>query len=165
VPNTLVALCLNAGGLERVRSVGALSALVPIFTQRQYLRALASDTPSAIGAGLDELLRHVPTLRREGVNTVFAIFRRLCIIGGEQAAQSTVLFCCIDRSRLPPLVLQPRRIPALGPPRRVPPKCCNRRWHGSAQPPGACRCSAWQPASFLDHQAPDVMRRCVARQP
>lgn len=40
VPNTLVALCLNTGGLARVRASRALRCFVPIFTSRQYLRAL-----------------------------------------------------------------------------------------------------------------------------
>ena len=40
VPNTLVALCLNTGGLARVRSSRALRCFLPIFTSRQYLRAL-----------------------------------------------------------------------------------------------------------------------------
>ncbi|KAK9821448.1 hypothetical protein WJX81_000342 [Elliptochloris bilobata] len=58
VPNTLVALCLNTGGLARVRSSRALRCFVPIFTSRQYLRALQGDTPSILGSGLDELMRH-----------------------------------------------------------------------------------------------------------
>ena len=40
VPNTLVALCLNTGGLARVRNSRALRCFLPIFTSRQYLRAL-----------------------------------------------------------------------------------------------------------------------------
>ena len=40
IPNTLVALCLNAKGLERVQRSGALDAFVPIFTTPAYLRAL-----------------------------------------------------------------------------------------------------------------------------
>lgn len=66
VPSTLVALCLNTGGLARVRESLALSCFVPIFTSRTYLRALAGDTPSILGSGLDELMRHVPSLRTVG---------------------------------------------------------------------------------------------------
>lgn len=64
VPNTLVALCLNTGGLSRVRDSRALTCFVPIFTTRTYLRALSGDTPSILGSGLDELMRHVPVLRQ-----------------------------------------------------------------------------------------------------
>lgn len=64
VPNTLVALCLNTGGLARVRNSKALECFVPIFTSRAYARALSGDTPSILGSGLDELMRHVPLLRQ-----------------------------------------------------------------------------------------------------
>ena len=40
VPNTLVALCLNTGGLARVRDSRTLLCFMPIFTSRQYVRAL-----------------------------------------------------------------------------------------------------------------------------
>ena len=40
IPTTLVALCLNAKGLERVAASRALDCFVPIFTTPAYLRAL-----------------------------------------------------------------------------------------------------------------------------
>lgn len=40
VPTTLVAICLNNKGLERVKDSGALECFVPIFTTPMYLRAL-----------------------------------------------------------------------------------------------------------------------------
>lgn len=40
VPSTLVALCLNEKGLERVKESKALDCFVPIFTTPTYLRAL-----------------------------------------------------------------------------------------------------------------------------
>jgi len=188
VPNTLVALCLNTGGLARVRASRALRCFVPIFTSRQYLRALQvgaaapararacrgsrargvharghggvrltcacipavgrcnemfvstgavlcapalrsaclaaqrslrraracspwerrgrppaaapapawaraqadrarlcqwqGDTPSILGSGLDELMRHVAGLRSDGITVVLHILRRLCLLGG-----------------------------------------------------------------------------------
>ena len=38
MPNTLVALCLNTGGLERVQSSHALEVFVDVFTSRTYQR-------------------------------------------------------------------------------------------------------------------------------
>ena len=70
VPNTLVALCLNTGGLQRVRDARALSCFVTIFTSKTYLKALSGDTPSILGSGLDELMRHVPQLRQVGILVV-----------------------------------------------------------------------------------------------
>ena len=43
VPNTLVALCLNEAGLERVRASRALYCLAPVFTRTQYLLALQGE--------------------------------------------------------------------------------------------------------------------------
>ena len=40
VPSTLVALCLNEKGLERVKDSKALDCFIPIFTTPTYLRAL-----------------------------------------------------------------------------------------------------------------------------
>ena len=82
VPNTLVALCLNNAGMERVRQTKALSCFVPIFTSKAYIKALQGDTPQALGAGLDELLRHVGTLRKEGVEMIVDILKQLCEMGG-----------------------------------------------------------------------------------
>ena len=82
VPNTLVALCLNNSGMERVRQTKALACFVPIFTSKAYIKALQADTPQALGAGLDELLRHVGTLRKEGVEMTVDILKRLCEMGG-----------------------------------------------------------------------------------
>lgn len=89
LPNTLVALCLNNAGMERVRQTKALSCFVTIFTSKAYIRALQGDTPPALGAGLDELLRHVSSLRKEGVEMIVDILKRLCEMGGGSNAQ-----CC-----------------------------------------------------------------------
>lgn len=83
LPNTLVALCLNNAGMERVRQTKALGCFVSIFTSKAYIKALQGDTPPALGAGLDELLRHVSSLRKEGVEMIVDILKRLCEMGGE----------------------------------------------------------------------------------
>lgn len=83
LPNTLVALCLNNAGLEKVRATKALACFVPIFTSKAYIKALQGDTPPALGAGLDELLRHVSSLRKEGVEMMISILKRLCEMGGQ----------------------------------------------------------------------------------
>lgn len=90
VPNTLVALCLTSQGLERVREAKALSCFVPIMTTPTYQKSLQGETPSILGAGLDELLRHVPSLREEGVGVVLCIIRRLLELGGRSMPTSAV---------------------------------------------------------------------------
>lgn len=96
LPNTLVALCLNNAGLERVKSMKALSLFVPIFTSKAYVKALQGDTPPALGAGLDELLRHVSSLRKEGADMMVNILRRLCQMGGG-LTQLSCLPCHSDK--------------------------------------------------------------------
>ncbi|KAK9830284.1 hypothetical protein WJX72_010812 [[Myrmecia] bisecta] len=82
VPATLVALCLNAGGVERLQKSKALDTFIPIFTSKAYLRPLQGDTANILGAGLDELLRHVPVLRKDGVDMAVAVLRTLVKLGG-----------------------------------------------------------------------------------
>ncbi|KAK9866343.1 hypothetical protein WJX84_006185 [Apatococcus fuscideae] len=86
VPNTLVAICLNTGGLTKVSESGALDCFIPILTSKTYLKALQGDTPSVLGAGLDELLRHVTSLRKNGVSMILQVFRTLCAEGGTEIA-------------------------------------------------------------------------------
>lgn len=57
MPNALVALCLNTFGLQRVRESAALQALIPVFSSRRYMRAVAGDAPRVLGSGLEELFR------------------------------------------------------------------------------------------------------------
>ncbi|GAX74556.1 hypothetical protein CEUSTIGMA_g2006.t1, partial [Chlamydomonas eustigma] len=84
IPNTLVALCLNVGGLEMVLKSRVLDSLIPIFTTKRYQRALGSETSAIVGASLEELFRFVPQLRAPGVEAVVDIFRTICIVGGDE---------------------------------------------------------------------------------
>lgn len=90
VPNTLVAICLNTGGLAKVSESGALDCFIPILTSKKYLKALQGDTPSVLGAGLDELLRHVTSLRKNGVSMILQVFRTLCAEGGKSNRARTI---------------------------------------------------------------------------
>eukprot|EP00850_Spirogloea_muscicola_P012629 SM000082S22871 [mRNA] locus=s82:404008:421363:+ [translate_table: standard] len=82
VPNALIALCLNTSGLQDVQSAGALKCFIPVFTNKQYMRALSGETPSVLGAGLEELMRHVPNLRPNGIDMSLDILRTISSIGG-----------------------------------------------------------------------------------
>eukprot|EP00850_Spirogloea_muscicola_P022377 SM000291S10855 [mRNA] locus=s291:47169:64581:+ [translate_table: standard] len=82
VPNALIALCLNTSGLQDVQNAGALKCFVPVFTNKQYMRALSGETPSVLGAGLEELMRHVPNLRPSGIDMSLDILMTISSIGG-----------------------------------------------------------------------------------
>eukprot|EP00793_Prasinoderma_coloniale_P000755 PRCOL_00003905-RA len=77
VPTSIVAICLNQAGLEAVRRSRALDSIVRMFTSPSYVKALAGDTASVLGSGLDELMRHAPDLRAEGVRATIDILRAL----------------------------------------------------------------------------------------
>lgn len=75
IPTTLSALCLNVAGLKRVQDSRSLETLLPVLTGRKYVKALSGDTPSLLGAGLEEMLRSAPSLRPTGVDVVLAVLR------------------------------------------------------------------------------------------
>eukprot|EP00198_Chlamydomonas_reinhardtii_P000104 XP_001689439.1 predicted protein [Chlamydomonas reinhardtii] len=85
LPGMLVALCLNTGGLARVREARALEALLPLLTGRRYGKALSGDSAQMLGAGLEELFRFTPSLRLEGVDVVINTVRALCVLGAAAA--------------------------------------------------------------------------------
>eukprot|EP00210_Caulerpa_lentillifera_P005107 g4879.t1 len=84
IPPTLVAFCLTENGLTKVKDRHALSCMTVIFTSKKYLRALSGDTASILGAGTDELFRHVRPLKEEGIQHVIVqTLKALCLLGGD----------------------------------------------------------------------------------
>ncbi|KAJ1697814.1 hypothetical protein LUZ63_006326 [Rhynchospora breviuscula] len=81
IPPCLEALCLNGNGLQMVKERNALRCFLRIFTSKSYLKALSGEAPGVISNGLDELLRHAPTLRPYGVDAVIWILDMLAKIG------------------------------------------------------------------------------------
>eukprot|EP00250_Pteridium_aquilinum_P016180 c22986_g1_i1 orf=330-11435(+) len=88
IPHSLDALCLNTTGLASVKERNALGCFVKIFTSKLYLRALSNETPSLLASGLDELMRHAPTLRADGVDACIGILNTIAVIGGVSDASS-----------------------------------------------------------------------------
>eukprot|EP00798_Chlamydomonas_sp_ICE-L_P016839 gene16839-23119_t len=84
IANTLVALCLNTGGLQKVKDSHVMDCFVPIFTSKKFSRALGGETPGVLGASLDEFFRFVPSLRSDGLDAIINIFKAICILGGDQ---------------------------------------------------------------------------------
>ncbi|KAH7427928.1 hypothetical protein KP509_10G067500 [Ceratopteris richardii] len=83
IPHSLDALCLNNAGLEAVKERNALGFLVNIFTSQVYLKALSSETLTLLASGFDELMRHTPTLRADGVKACIEILEKIALIGGD----------------------------------------------------------------------------------
>ncbi|KAA8538199.1 hypothetical protein F0562_027807 [Nyssa sinensis] len=80
VPNGLGAICLNAKGLEAVKETSALQFLVDIFTTKKYVVAMNEGIVPLANA-VEELLRHVSSLRSTGVDLIIEIVNRIASIG------------------------------------------------------------------------------------
>jgi len=81
--SALSSICLNANGLASVIECNAVPALFSIFTEQKFKKVLrARDIASVIGAGLDELMRHHPTLRPIGVTSAIDLLKRVIALGG-----------------------------------------------------------------------------------
>ncbi|TVU50517.1 hypothetical protein EJB05_01890 [Eragrostis curvula] len=77
VPNGLGAICLNNQGLEAVRETSALRFLVDTFTSRKYLLPM-NEGVVLLANAVEELLRHVQSLRSTGVDIIIEIINKLC---------------------------------------------------------------------------------------
>ncbi|KAL3504968.1 hypothetical protein ACH5RR_034809 [Cinchona calisaya] len=79
VPNGLGAICLNVKGLEAVRETSALRFLVDIFTDKKYVVAMNEGIVPLANA-VEELLRHVSSLRGTGVDLIIEIINRIGVL-------------------------------------------------------------------------------------
>ncbi|CAL8997564.1 unnamed protein product [Prunus brigantina] len=76
VPNGLGAICLNAKGLEAVKERSALRFLVDIFTSKKYVVAM-NEAIVPLANAVEELLRHVSSLRSTGVDIIVEIIDKI----------------------------------------------------------------------------------------
>ncbi|GFS44094.1 similar to LOW protein: E3 ubiquitin ligase-like protein [Actinidia rufa] len=80
VPNGIGAICLNAKGLEAVKETSALRFLVDVFTSKKYVVAM-NDGIVPLANAVEELLRHVSSLRSTGVDLIIEIVNIIASIG------------------------------------------------------------------------------------
>lgn len=80
IPCGLGAICLNSKGLEAVRETSALRFLVETCTTRKCLLAMNRGVVP-LSSAVEELLRHVPTLRSTGVDIIIEIIVKLSLLG------------------------------------------------------------------------------------
>ncbi|XP_043712175.1 E3 ubiquitin-protein ligase UPL1-like isoform X2 [Telopea speciosissima] len=88
VPSGLGAICLNAKGLEAVKETMALRFLVDIFTSRKYVVAMNEGVVPLANA-VEELLRHVSSLRCTGVDIIIEIINKLASMGDDACSGSS----------------------------------------------------------------------------
>ncbi|XP_009379977.2 E3 ubiquitin-protein ligase UPL1 isoform X1 [Musa acuminata AAA Group] len=87
VPNGLGAICLNAKGLEAVKETAVLRFLVEAFTTRKYLVAM-NEGVVLLANAVEELLRHVSSLRGAGVEIIIEIVNKLASMGEEKCKET-----------------------------------------------------------------------------
>ncbi|KAK4489970.1 hypothetical protein RD792_000624 [Penstemon davidsonii] len=87
IPNGLGAICLNAKGLEAVREASALRFLFDIFTDKKYVMALNEGIVPLANA-VEELLRHVTSLRGSGVDLIIEIIHKIASLGDTKCSGS-----------------------------------------------------------------------------
>ncbi|KAK6938058.1 Ubiquitin-associated domain, partial [Dillenia turbinata] len=88
VPSGLGSICLNAKGLEAVKETSALRFLVDIFTTKKYVVAM-NEGIVPLTNSIEELLRHVSSLRSTGVDIIIEIISRIASIGDDACAGSS----------------------------------------------------------------------------
>ncbi|CAI9116114.1 OLC1v1017183C2 [Oldenlandia corymbosa var. corymbosa] len=86
VPNGLGAICLNAKGLEAVKETSALRFLVEIFTDKKYVVSMNEGIVPLANA-VEELLRHVSSLRITGVDLIIEIINKIAMLGDAKAVE------------------------------------------------------------------------------
>ncbi|CAN4092312.1 unnamed protein product [Withania somnifera] len=89
VPNGLGAICLNPEGLESVKETSALRFLVDIFTNKKYVVAMNEGIVPLANA-VEELLRHVSSLRGTGVDLIIEIVNSIAARGDGEHAESSM---------------------------------------------------------------------------
>ncbi|CAO2834572.1 unnamed protein product [Amaranthus hypochondriacus] len=80
VPNGLGAICLNTKGLEAVKETSALRFLLDIFTSKKYVVAM-NEAIVPLANAVEELLRHVSSLRSTGVDIIIEIINKISSFG------------------------------------------------------------------------------------
>ncbi|KAG6644475.1 E3 ubiquitin-protein ligase UPL2-like isoform X1 [Carya illinoinensis] len=88
VPNGLGAICLNEKGLEAVKETSALRFLVDIFSSKKYVTPM-NDAIVPLANAVEELLRHVSSLRSTGVDTIIEIVNKVASFGDSSCSGSS----------------------------------------------------------------------------
>ncbi|CAK7347286.1 unnamed protein product [Dovyalis caffra] len=87
IPNGLGAICLNAEGLEAVKETSALRFLVDIFTSKKYVLAM-NEAIVPLANAVEELLRHVSSLRSTGVDLIIEIIDKIASFADNNCSSS-----------------------------------------------------------------------------
>ncbi|KAK9047491.1 hypothetical protein V6N11_053333 [Hibiscus sabdariffa] len=97
VPNGFSAICLNAKGLEAVKETLALRFLVVIFTSKKYVLAM-NEAIVPLANAVEELLRHVSSLRSSVVDIMIEIVNKISSFGDNSPCSGPLVVEKVNRS-------------------------------------------------------------------
>ncbi|KAM0754248.1 hypothetical protein T439DRAFT_311132 [Meredithblackwellia eburnea MCA 4105] len=84
IPNAIGALCLNPAGLTQFNSRPIIAKYFSIFSSERHVRILVDrDNSNMIGASIDELMRHHPSLKDGVLGAVMDALRAIRKLGEE----------------------------------------------------------------------------------
>lgn len=85
IPNVITALALTEEGRKKIAEVNPFPDLLAILCTPKFVmpksRCMASDVPAMIGSSLDEMMRHVPSLKGKILNAIVHFIKRVSFIG------------------------------------------------------------------------------------
>lgn len=89
LPQAFSALCLNERGLNAFMSCNPFEKLFKVLLSTKYLNAMrkrrnsdsVGDTAISLGAAIDEIMRHQPTLKTKAMEAVIKLLEELCSLG------------------------------------------------------------------------------------
>ncbi|OQV13392.1 E3 ubiquitin-protein ligase HUWE1 [Hypsibius exemplaris] len=93
IPNICSALCLNARGLQAFVACKPFEKLFKVLLSPGYLVAMRrrrngeghGDMAAGLGAAVDELMRHQPSLRTQAMQDIVKLLNQLCEIGRDSS--------------------------------------------------------------------------------
>lgn len=91
LPNVFSALCLNSRGLESFKSFKPFDKIFKVLLSPEYLPAMRrrrstdpmGETSINLGASMDELMRHLPSLKTSAIAAMIDLLKELCKLGND----------------------------------------------------------------------------------
>ncbi|KAJ1800970.1 E3 ubiquitin-protein ligase tom1 [Coemansia sp. RSA 2399] len=86
IPSVIGAFCLNDAGIEQFRSSSVIAKALNVFADPQFIRVLQEgDVPGLFGAGLDEFMRHFPSVKEPIMDAIIGLIKDIVAIGSKDS--------------------------------------------------------------------------------
>ncbi|KAG7352855.1 HECT-domain ubiquitin-transferase [Nitzschia inconspicua] len=102
IPNVLAALALTEAGAKVVKEANPFPGVLKLFHHPKYAmprsRCLLNDMTSIVGSGLDEIMRHVPSLKRPICSAISDAIMEVVSLGSAILSKEEELSSSPDKS-------------------------------------------------------------------